>query len=139
MESKNILEKISDVFMFRISSPEELDTEKVPYYTPGSITWGIMLRTAIMVIISVIGIGIYGGNKIAYSFLILIWIIAIYPGFRQFQEYYKNLEKITEETMCGSCRHFDETSQLCKIYDEHITKDYLPCQGENWELKDIEN
>lgn len=135
MDFKQILLSIADVFMFKLHLEDEADG--TPIYTPGSITWGIMLRTLVIIIISIIIISAGDGGKVSLVFAILIWLLAIYPGFQQFQEYYKHLAVLTEETMCGSCRHFDPTSQLCKIYDEHITKDYLPCEGSNWELKDI--
>lgn len=131
-----MFEKFLDIFMFRIGTEEEADGSATPIITPGSITWGILMRTAIMVVIAAVVLLYWDGSKVSFAFLIIIWIVAIYPGFQQFQVYDKRLDKITEETMCGSCRYFDETGQLCRIYDEHITKQYIPCDGQNWELKD---
>jgi hypothetical protein len=68
-----------------------------------------------------------------YFMLFAIWIGAAYPGWMQYKKYQERMKKFTEETLCGSCRHFESSAQLCKIYDRHVSSNYVPCEGMNWE------
>ena len=65
--------------------------------------------------------------------LVVIFVFVFYPAvisYRQFQD--KN-KKIIEDTICSSCKHFDETAVLCMKLDKHPTEDYIPCDGLEWE------
>ena len=62
-----------------------------------------------------------------------IYGIIIHPAiihYRLFNE--KNKETI-ESTLCSTCTKFDKTAVLCILHDEHPTKDFLPCEGFDWE------
>lgn len=127
-----ITDTIVDVLMFRKGSEDEFGT-KIPVFTTGSIVWGVLLRTFLLLMISLLLLENYQMHDYWWLMLFIIWAVAIYPAWRQYRVFQEKVKKISEETLCGSCRNFDITSQLCKIYDEHITKDYLPCNGESWE------
>lgn len=65
--------------------------------------------------------------------LVVIFVFVFYPAvisYRQFQDKNKN---IIEDTICSSCKHFDETAVLCMKLDKHPTEDYIPCDGLEWE------
>ncbi len=67
-----------------------------------------------------------------------IYGIIIHPAiihYRLFKE--KNKETI-ESTLCSTCTNFDKTAVLCLLHDKHPTKDYLPCEGFDWEPKSTE-
>lgn len=128
---QGFIEKIADFLMFREGTEEDEEGALQPVVTTGSIVWGILLRSAIIVVISFLIIEITGQRNWWITFI--VWLFAIYPAFRQFNIFQERIKKVEEETLCGSCKHFDATSQLCKIYDEHITKSYIPCDGLNWE------
>jgi hypothetical protein len=131
-----MIEKIKDLLLFRHGTKENESGEIKSIITPGSIVWGILLRTFILVISSFILFETVVWTRSYWWFVFfIIWYGAAYPGWRQFQDFNENIEKVEESTLCGSCKHFDKTSQLCKIYDEHITEDYLPCEGVDWEPK----
>lgn len=67
-----------------------------------------------------------------------IYGVIIHPAiihYRLFKE--KNKETI-ESTLCSTCTNFDKTAVLCLLHDEHPTKDFLPCEGFDWEPKSAE-
>lgn len=134
MDFKKIFSTLADLFMFQMYIEDEKDG--TPKYTSGSIAWGIMLRTVLVVLIAVVSIEVFDWGRGSSVFAILIWIIAVYPGFQQYQQYFKKIDDLSESTMCGTCKHFDAGSQLCKIYDEHVREDYMPCDGDSWEYID---
>ncbi len=129
----SFFEKASDLLMFREGTEEDIDGRPVPIITSGSIVWGILLRSAIIIMISFIIMAIFEYRPYLYFFFFIFWFAAAYPGWRQYQLFQERVKKVSEETLCGSCRHFEITSQLCKILDEHVTAEYIPCEGLSWE------
>jgi len=127
-----MLDKIIDVFMFRQSSEEDSHTNE-PKVTSGSIIWGILLRSFIIMLIIMLLLESLSMREYWWMMLFAIWFIAVYPGWLQWSKFHERMEKFTEETLCGSCINFDSSSQLCKVLDEHVSVDYIPCEGLRWE------
>lgn len=126
------LEKIIDLLMFRQSSQGDSQSTD-PKITVGSIVWGILLRSFLLVIIISLLLESMTMRQYWWFMLFAIWIFAAYPGWIQYKNFAERMKKFKNDTLCGSCRYFDENSQLCKIYDEHVSTNYLPCDGLNWE------
>jgi hypothetical protein len=64
-----------------------------------------------------------------------IYGIIIHPAFIQYRLFREENEEVITNTLCSSCKHFDETAVLCLKYDEHPTEDEIPCEGSDWEPK----
>ena len=126
-------DKLIDIFNFRIGTEEESDGSLYPIITTGSVAWGILFRTALLTALAFLILSIWENREGAWIFVFLIWGLAVYPGWKQYQVYNERIKKVEEDTMCGSCKHFDKPSQLCRIYDEHININYIPCEGDSWE------
>jgi hypothetical protein len=126
-------ERIIDIFMFREGSEEDARGSMSPIITTGSVVWGILLRATIVIALSFIVFDRFELRQYWWTAALALWFFAVYPAWRQYQLFQKRVEKVSEETLCGSCKYFEQTSQLCKIYDEHITLNYIPCEGSNWE------
>ena len=127
-----IADKIIDVLMFREGTEVEDGTHQ-PKITTGSVVWGILSRSLVLILISTFLLESLKFREYWYLILFVIWGIAVYPGWRQYKHFQEKMVSFKEETLCGSCKNFDANSQLCKIYDEHVTKDYIPCEGDSWE------
>jgi len=119
--------------MFREGTEEEADGTHQPIITTGSIVWGVLLRSAIIMVLSFILMIYLENHTYSYMFFFIFWFAAAYPGWRQYQLFQQRIKKVEESTLCGSCRHFEPSSQLCKILDEHVTREYIPCEGLSWE------
>ncbi len=130
-------DKIVDLFMFRAQSDENLS--EMPKITQGSIVWGLILRASVIIILSMIVIGFYKLYNYWWLAFFLLWLLAVYPAYRQFQIFNNRIKKIEEATLCGTCKYFEPTGQLCKLFDEHVSTNYIPCEGENWEPKSFED
>ncbi|MFC2130980.1 hypothetical protein ACFLSQ_06060 [Bacteroidota bacterium] len=133
-----MLEKISDLFMFREASDEDSHTTE-PVVTTGSIIWGVLLRTAILMIIISLLLEWLAMRQYWFFMLFAVWFGAAYPGWMQYKKFQDRMKHFQEETLCGSCIHFEINSQLCKIYDEHVSTSHIPCEGLSWEPKPVEN
>lgn len=68
-----------------------------------------------------------------YIIIASIYGVIIHPltiHYRLFEE--KNKE-VLESSLCSSCKSFDKSAVLCMKHDKHPSKDYLPCEGLDWE------
>lgn len=127
-------DKIMDILMFRETGDEDNESDQ-PVVTTGSVVWGLLLRSAIIIILSSLLINALELRTYWWWVLIALWFFAAWPAYRQWQQFSTRMEKFEESTLCGSCRHFDPSSQLCKIYDQHVSTNYIPCEGLAWEPK----
>lgn len=62
-----------------------------------------------------------------------IYGLAIYPAQIQYDYFRTANRRLIENTLCSSCRHFRAANLHCTLYDEHVTEEYLPCGGQDWE------
>jgi hypothetical protein len=128
----NALDKIKDLFMFREGS--NTDNYLIPpTVTSGSILWGILLRSAVLIIITIILILALDKREFGWFAVFVFWISVVYPAYKQYTILNNRLEILEEETLCGKCKYFVKESQLCSALDEHISKDNIPCEGTMWE------
>jgi hypothetical protein len=133
---KLLLEKIKDLFMFR----EGGDTDNYlipPVITSGSILWGILLRSAVLIIITMTLILALDKRELAWFAIFIFWVAVAYPAYRQYTAFNNRLQTLEEDTLCGKCKHFIKESQLCSVLDEHISKDTIPCEGAIWEANPV--
>jgi hypothetical protein len=65
--------------------------------------------------------------------------IVVYPAQIQYYYFKKTSKRLVEQTLCSSCRYFNPDGLHCTRLDEHISEDYLPCEGEGWEPKSFED
>lgn len=130
------LDRLADMLMFRQQAEDE---DNKPVITTGSVIWGLILRSAIIIIFSMIIIQYTGKYDYWWIVLIMLWFLAAYPAYTQYQRFTEKMKKFEEATLCGSCKHFDPTSQRCKILDEHVTTNYIPCEGDSWEPKQFDD
>lgn len=130
----NYLDKISDAFMFRSGTEEDSHSNK-PVVTTGSIVWGVILRSFLIITISIFLLDRFNAQSLWWFVLFALWVLVAFPAYKQYQVFNKRMEEFEESTLCGQCRHFDSTSQVCRLYDEHVSKEYIPCEGSAWEPK----
>ncbi len=126
------MNKIIDLLQFRESSDHDSETDQ-PAVTTGSVVWGVLLRSAIIITASLFVLNKFQLREHWWVIVFLLWFLVLYPAYRQYQSYDKRIKEMQEETLCGSCKHFESSSQLCRIYDRHVSKNHIPCEGLNWE------
>ncbi len=100
----------------------------------GSIIWGALLRFGLVIMVVwylqdwienyadwwvIAGVAIYG--------------LALFPAQIQYEHFRRSNQRAIEATLCSSCRHFRSENLHCTLLDEHISEEYLPCNGVEWE------
>ncbi len=132
MHRPTTLEQIIDLFLLRITPPNH--ATELPYYTTGSIMAAAVMRLAIIGAVAVAFNEQYGSSGWWWTVVMLAaWGLGVYPAYLQYKRFNTEVERIQESTLCGACRHFNPTNQLCMILDEHVTNAEPPCGGESWE------
>ncbi len=126
--------KIVDIFFFK----EKAENGR-PVVTTGAIILGSLLRTFIILALSYFLVRKYMLYDYIIMLIFILWFLVAMPAYKAYQGFNTEMEKFKESTLCGTCKHFEKSAQLCKIYDEHPTKDYIPCDGLNWEPKSYED
>lgn len=127
-------DKILDYLMFREGGSEDNLTDQ-PTVTTGSIVWGVILRSFIVIGITLFFARGYDFQQYWWYAFFAIWFFVGFPAFRQYQKFTERIKELEEETLCGKCRHFNEGAQTCQIYDVHVSKNHIPCEGLEWEPK----
>jgi len=126
--------KVLDLFMFREGTDEDNHSIN-PKVTFGSIVWGVLLRTVIVVSAILIFLDYFHYDVNVWIIIFALWLLVAYPAYKQYIKFNQRMKKFKEETLCGSCKYFHRDAQLCRIYDEHVSEEYIPCEGESWEPK----
>lgn len=128
-------EKILDYLMFRQGNESDNLTDH-PVVTTGSIVWGVILRSSIVIIATLFLAQYYDHNQYWWYAFFVIWFFVGFPAYRQYEKFNERIKILEEETLCGKCRHFNEGAQTCQIFDVHVSKNHVPCEGMSWEPKD---
>jgi hypothetical protein len=98
------------------------------------IYWGI-IRTAILIPLLWLFLD-YIEFKFWWAIVsISVYAVIIHPAVIQFNIFRENNANVITNTLCSSCKYFDETAVLCLKLDEHPTEDEIPCEGSAWEPK----
>lgn len=129
-----MLDRIIDALLLRFTADGRDNlTGKTPSNTTGSILFGAMVRLILVMIVGTIGMEYFQLYDYWMVFVVLVFGFVFYPAYRQYVLFYGRMETLEQTTLCGSCKHFDISGQLCKIYDEHVSLTHIPCEGEDWE------
>ena len=126
-----IFRKIINIINFETT--EQSEGRVTPIVTTGSIVFGVIVRTALIMLVSFFLVDYFDFRGNWWVVAIALWFIVAFPAYRRFRKFSEETDAFIEETLCGKCRHFDPSSKLCTILDEHPTENYIPCEGESWE------
>ena len=134
MRTPSTGEQILDLFLLRTSPPDY--ATDLPYYTTGSIVAAALLRVFIIGMVALLLNSQFQGSGWWWTTVMFaIWALGAYPAWLQYKKFNDHVEQFHAGTLCGSCRHFNPTNQLCMILDVHVTTEAPPCEGEAWEPK----
>lgn len=113
---------------------EDTKSSEQPTFTVGTIIYGTILRVSAIIILTWFLNDYYGRTETIWTIsMLMLWGLGVYPAFRSYQKFLKRVTIIKSDTLCGSCKHFNDTNQLCSILDEHVSETYVPCEGLSWE------
>ncbi len=68
-------------------------------------------------------------------FFVAVAVVVLFPIQLQYRKHQQKVDETNEDSLCGSCMYYAKDSMLCTKLDEHVTLDYIPCEGMGWEPK----
>jgi len=99
----------------------------------GEIVFWTIIRIAVVIPLLWI-IGSYISQQLWWFISIAtIYVAILHPAVIHYKLFKSKNKEVLESTLCSSCVHFDETAVLCMLHDKHPTKNFLPCEGVDWE------
>jgi hypothetical protein len=110
--------------------------------TIGSIVGWAILRAAVYIGISLILFDYLRWSNYALWWMItfaLFYPVVIHPAQVQYRLYKEETQNVVTGTLCSSCKYFEPTGIMCSKLDEHVTEEYIPCDGELWEPRAFED
>jgi hypothetical protein len=126
-----MLDVLMDILLFRLHKRSY--DNKTPKLTTGTIVFGGMIRLSIIVMATWWISDFWVFHQFWPIFAMMVIMIVFYPAYREMSIFSDTVESLKETTLCGSCKHFEPSAQICSRYDEHITEDHIPCEGMDWE------
>lgn len=129
------IDKIKNLLMFQEGTIEDSYSNQ-PVVTTGSIIWGVLLRSIIIVLLSFLLVEQLDDRSLWWIAFFGFWIFAAFPAYQQMRNFQERMDDFEESTLCGTCKYFVKGSQLCSLYDEHVSKEYVACEGNDWEPKE---
>jgi glucan phosphoethanolaminetransferase (alkaline phosphatase superfamily) len=100
------------------------------------IFWGI-LRTAIIIPLLWIAEPYIAYSTWWFASIALLYAVILHPAIIQYRLFIEKNKRVLESSLCSSCRYFDRSAILCLSHDEHPTSAFLPCDGFDWEPKNV--
>ena len=101
----------------------------------GAIIYKFLLRLAISILILWFFKDHFNDQYFWIISALGVYFFVFQPAYLAFKKFNEENKTIITETLCSSCKHFDETAVLCMKYDKHPTEKYIPCEGSDWEPK----
>lgn len=131
MNQPTPFEQIRDMFLLRLSPPPYAVDQ--PFYTTGSIVSAALMRIVILIALGY-ALRSYASATTTWTVtMFAVWAVGVYPAWRQYSKFNEAVDTILESTLCGSCRHFNTSNQVCRVLDVHVTSDAPPCEALDWE------
>ena len=102
----------------------------------GIVYWGL-LRTAVVIVLLWISYDYFDFKYFWIIVSLAIYIVVIHPIVSEYKSFISKNKNVIDNSLCSTCQHFNETAVLCMKYDEHPADDFTPCDGIDWEGKQI--
>ncbi len=115
--------------------PHLFNDQSTPDITVGSIVFAGLVKTAIVVPIIWFVVETYHLQYYWMVALFVLFAVVAYPAYRKYDQFKEQSRRMSDDLICTKCKHFDSTGILCTIYDEHVSKQKIPCGGDSWEAR----
>jgi hypothetical protein len=101
----------------------------------GEIVYKTLIRFAATLLILWFSKDFFGEKFFWIVSLLAIYFFVFYPAFLSYKKFIDSNLEVVNNTLCSSCKHFNESAVLCTKYDKHPTESFIPCEGIDWEPK----
>lgn len=101
----------------------------------GEIIFWTLVRTVLVIPTVIFLLDIIDFRFWWILLFVSVYGIIIHPTIIQYKYFTQKNMDVIKNSLCSTCKHFDETAVICLKYDKHPTIENIPCQGKDWEYK----
>ena len=101
----------------------------------GEIVYKTLIRFVATLLILWFSKDFFGEKFFWIVSLLAIYFFVFYPAYLSYKNFIDSNREVVNNTLCSSCKHFNESAVLCIKYDKHPTETFIPCEGNDWEPK----
>lgn len=101
----------------------------------GEIIFWTLVRTVLVIPTVIFLLDIIDFRFWWILLFVSVYGIIIHPTIIQYKYFAQKNMDVIKNSLCSTCKHFDETAVICLKYDKHPTIENIPCQGKDWEYK----
>ena len=101
----------------------------------GEIVYKTLIRLAIILFVLWFSKDYFGEKFFWIIGAIGIYLFVVHPAYSAYTRFIEENKNVITNSLCSSCKHFDESAVLCTKYDKHPTDNFIPCEGTAWEPK----
>lgn len=101
----------------------------------GEIVYKTILRFGLILIALWFGKDLFGDKFFWIISLLSIYFFVFHPAYIAYKTFIEENKSVITNSLCSTCKHFDESAVLCTKYDKHPTENFIPCEGSAWEPK----
>lgn len=99
----------------------------------GDIVYKTLIRFTIVLAILWFGKDFFGEKFFWLVSVLSIYLFVFHPAYLAYKQFMEENSNIISNSLCSSCKHFNESAVLCTKYDKHPTDIFIPCEGTDWE------
>lgn len=106
-----------------------------PRVTIGSIVLYALFKTTALMLVGWFVIEYYKAQQYWWILISAIIVLALLPAYKQYETYREQITVIEKNSLCASCRYYNDSGIVCTVMDEHVTAQHTPCGGAGWEAR----
>ena len=101
----------------------------------GEIVYKTLVRFMLILLALWFSKNLFGEKFFWIISVLAIYLFVFYPTYSAYKRFVDENKNVITNSLCSSCKHFNESAVLCTKYDKHPTENFIPCEGTDWELK----
>lgn len=134
----DMLDNLQNLFNTGGNAPDERKIAPQvfkPKITIGSIVLFALLKITALMLGGWLLIEYTEMQQYWWILILSIVLFALMPAYQQYELYREQSKTIAKNSLCASCRHYDDSGIICTIMDEHVSVQHTPCGGAGWEAR----
>jgi hypothetical protein len=99
----------------------------------GEIVYKTLIRFILILLTLWFSKTLFDENIFWIVSILAIFFFVFHPTFLAYKKFVDDNKNVITNSLCSTCKHFNESAVLCTKYDKHPTDNFIPCEGTDWE------
>jgi hypothetical protein len=99
----------------------------------GEIVYKTLIRFILILLTLWFSKTLFDENIFWVISILAIFFFVFHPAYLAYKKFVDDNKNVVTNSLCSTCKHFNESAVLCTKYDKHPTDNFIPCEGTDWE------